>query len=110
MKPMSGVYIGGAGMTKFGKSPRTLIELFCAAAAAALAGAPAEEIDAVYIGAMNPEEFTGESNIAAQVVDALGVTGVPALRVETASSAGAAALHAACHAVASGYYRTVLVL
>jgi acetyl-CoA acetyltransferase len=97
-------------MTKFGKSPRTLIELFCEAAAAALSGSPVEDIDALYVGAMNPEEFTGESNIAAQVVDALGVTGVPALRIETASSAGAAALHAACHAVASGYYRTVLVL
>ena len=38
------------------------------------------------------------------------MTGVPALRVETASSAGAAALHAAFHAIASGYYRHVLVL
>ncbi len=59
---------------------------------------------------MNPEEFTGASNIAAQAVEALGISGIPALRVETASSAGAAALHTACHAVAAGYYRTVLVM
>jgi acetyl-CoA acetyltransferase len=107
---MSAVYIAGVGMTKFGKSAETLLELFCQAATAALSGSPVQEIDALYIGAMNPEEFTGESNIAAQIAGALGVSGVPALRVETASSAGASALHAACHAVASGYYRSVLVV
>ena len=107
---MSAVYIAGVGMTHFGKSPLTLVDLFCDAATAALANSPVQEVDALYIGAMNPEEFTGESNIAAQVADSLGVSGVPALRVETASSAGASALHAACHAIASGYYRSILVI
>jgi acetyl-CoA acetyltransferase len=59
---------------------------------------------------MNPEEFTGESNIASQIAEALGLTGIPALRIETASSAGAAALQAGFQAIASGYYRRVLVL
>jgi acetyl-CoA C-acetyltransferase len=107
---MSTVYIAGVGMTKFGKSAETLLEIFSEAATLALANSPVEEVDALYIGAMNPEEFTGESNIAAQVAEALGVSGVPAMRVESASSAGASALHAACHAVASGYYRSVLVV
>jgi acetyl-CoA C-acetyltransferase len=107
---MSEVYIAGVGMTKFGKSALSLIELYAEAALAALAASPIQEIDALYLGAMNPEEFTGESNIAAQVVEALGISGVPALRIETASSAGAAALHVAAQAVASGYYRSVLVL
>lgn len=107
---MSAVYIAGVGMTKFGKSAQTLVDIFCDAAAAALSNSKIQEVDALYIGAMNPEEFTGESNIAARVADALGVSGVPAIRVETASSAGASALHAACHAVASGYYRSVLVV
>src|SRR5258705_4252261 len=107
---MGSVYLAGAGMTKFGKSADTLVELFAAAALAALSASPVEEVDALYLGAMNPEEFTGESNIAAQVVEALGVSGVPALRVETASSAGAAAVHAPRQAAASGYYPSVLVL
>ncbi|HEY1371576.1 MAG TPA: beta-ketoacyl synthase N-terminal-like domain-containing protein [Candidatus Binatia bacterium] len=107
---MSEVYIAGVGMTKFGKSPLSLMELLAEAATAALAASPVQEIDAVYLGAMNPEEFTAASNIAAQVVETLGITGIPAMRVETASSAGAAAVHAACHAVAAGYHRTVLVL
>src|SRR5258706_14800860 len=59
---------------------------------------------------MNPEEFTGDSNIASQIVDALGLTGIPAIRVETASSAGAAAVFAGFQAIASGCYRRGLVL
>lgn len=104
------VYVDGVGMTKFGKSSRTLTELFCDATMAALSASSVQEVDALYVGAMNPEEFTGDSNIASQVAEAMGLTGLPAIRVETASSAGAAALHAAFQAVASGYYRSVLVL
>ena len=59
---------------------------------------------------LNPEEFTGDSNIASLIADAIGLTGIPALRIETASSAGAAALMAGFQAIASGYYRRVLVL
>lgn len=106
---MADVYVAAVGMTKFGKSSQTLTELFCEAATRALA-AFSVEVEALYIGVMNPEEFTGDSNIASQIADALGMTGVPALRVETASSAGAAAFHTAFHAIASGYYRHVLVL
>ena len=107
---MNAVYLDGVGMTKFGKSPRTLTELFCQAAELALEESATQTVDALYIGAMNPEEFTGDGNIATQVVDALGLIGIPSLRVETASSAGAAAILAGFQAIASGYYRRVLVL
>jgi acetyl-CoA acetyltransferase len=107
---MRAVYIAGVGMTKFGRSPQTLTGLFCEAASKALSTSSVDEVDALYIGVMNPEEFTGDSNIASQAADALGMTGLPALRVETASSAGAAAFHAAFQAIASGYYSRVLVL
>lgn len=107
---MQSVYVAAAGMTKFGKDPRALAAILREAAQQALADAQAGEVDAIYVGAMNPEEFTGDSNLASQVADALGLTGVPAMRIETASSAGAAALMAAFQAVASGYYRRVLVV
>lgn len=107
MKP---VYIASAGMTKFGKDPRALAAILTQAAAQALADAQLNEIDAIYIGAMNPEEFTGDSNLASQVAEAIGLTGIPAMRIETASSAGAAAVMAGFQAIASGYYRRVLVL
>jgi acetyl-CoA acetyltransferase len=104
------VYIAGVGMTRFGKSSHSLIELLCQAATDALNGSPFDSIEAVFVGAMNSEEFIGAGNIASETVEALGLTGIPALRVETASSAGAAALHAGFHAIASGHYRRVLVL
>ena len=107
---MQSVYVGGIGITKFGKDPRPIVEIFCQAGREALAASQAEQVEAIYIGSMNPEEFTGESNIASQIAEALGLTGIPALRIETASSAGAAALQAGFQAIASGYYRQVLVL
>ncbi|HWH76935.1 MAG TPA: hypothetical protein VNT76_06165, partial [Candidatus Binatus sp.] len=107
---MNPVYISGVGMTKFGKNSHSLAEICREAAEAALGESQAQTVDAVYIGAMNPEEFTGDSNIASQIVDALGLTGVPAIRVETASSAGAAAVFAGFQAIASGCYRRVLLL
>src|SRR5919106_1520065 len=65
------IYISGLGMTPFGKTPRSLI------------------------------------NLAA---DALGLAGVPAVRIETASSTGATAFHMACMAVESGLAKRVLVV
>ena len=97
-------------MTKFGKDPRSLAEICHDAAQTALTSFEIQEVDAIYIGVMNPEEFTGDSNIASHIADALGLTGIPAVRIETASSAGAAAIQAGFQAVASGYYRRVLIL
>ena len=107
---MESVYVAGIGMTKFGKDSRPLADIFAEAAQRALADAQLEDVDAVYIGAMSPEEFTGDSNLGSLIVDTIGLTGVPALRIETASSAGAAALLAGFQAIASGYYRRVLIL
>src|SRR5687767_7537449 len=107
---MQSVYIGGVAMTKFGKDPRSLAEIFHQAAQEALMVSNVEEVEALYIGVMNPEEFTGDSNIGSQIAEALALTGIPAVRIETASSAGAAALQAGFQAIASGYYRRVLVL
>jgi acetyl-CoA C-acetyltransferase len=107
---MQSVYVSGVAMTKFGKDPRTLAEIFSQAAQEALVASKEPEVEGVYIGVMNPEEFTGDSNIGSQIAEALGLTGIPAVRIETASSAGAAALQAGFQAIASGYYRRVLVL
>jgi acetyl-CoA acetyltransferase len=107
---MAEVFVAGVGLTRFGKRSESLPELMAEAAHTARARADREALDAIYIGVMNPEEFTGESNIAAAIADHLGLRGVPALRVETASATGAAALQTAFYAVASGYFRNVLVL
>src|SRR6478672_11293762 len=104
------VHVAGIGMTQFGKSARTLVEMMTEACVGALSSAKIDTVDALYIAVMNAEEFIGESNLASHVAEALGLAGLPALRIETASSSGAAAVHAAFQAVASGYYRNVLVV
>jgi len=80
------------------------------AAALALKDAGREEVDAIYIGVMNVEEFVGDSNFATLLADTLGLTGIPSTRVETASSTGAGVFEAAFYAVASGHLKNVLVL
>ena len=75
---MQEVYIAGIGMTKFGKDPRSLAAILSEAAEIAFGDAQVREVDALYIGAMNPEEFTGDANLASQVADARGLTGIPA--------------------------------
>lgn len=104
------VFVAGVGMTTFGKRHESLPELMAEAAHMARARGDQGALDAMYIGVMNPEEFSGESNTAAAIVDHLGLWGIPALRIETASATGAAALQAAFYAVASGHFRNVLVL
>ena len=107
---MAEVFVAGVGMTAFGKRSESLPELMAEAARMAIERSGRQTFDALYVGAMNPEEFSGQSNIAAVIADHLGMWGIPALRIETASATGAAAVHAAFYAIASGHLRNVLVL
>lgn len=104
------VYIAGAGMTKFGKSGLSLSALMMEAATKALAEAQVPAIDYIFIGVMNAEEFTGDSNIAAMIADRLGLAGVPSSRIETASSTGSAVFESGFYSIASGYHRNVLII
>jgi acetyl-CoA C-acetyltransferase len=107
---MAEVFVAGVGMTAFGKRDESLPALMAEAAQMARDRAGREAFDAIYIGVMNPEAFSGESNSAAAIADHLGLWGIPAVRVEAASATGAAALQTAFYAVASGHCRSVLVL
>lgn len=104
------VYLSGAAMTPFGRSTDSLEELMVEAGMDALVRANLDTVDALFLGVMNPAEFTGESNLAAAMADRLGLPGVPSTRVETASSTGAGVLEMAFYAVASGYVKTALVV
>ncbi len=107
---MQDVYISGVGMTKFGKRKETLVDLMVESAQKALRDAGRDKVDALYVGTMNPEEFAAESNIASVVADRLGLVPVPATRIETASSSGAAAFDEAIYAAASGFFNSVLAI
>lgn len=97
-------------MTRFGKREDSLGEMILDAATAAVADAGYDEFDAVYVGAMNPEGFLDTANIASVITDYLGFVPAPTLRIETASSTGAALFAAGFHAVASGDCRRVLIV
>jgi len=77
-------------MTRFGRRDESLPDLIAEAGLAALADAGIERPDALVVAAMNPEEFTGAGNYASLINTHLGLSDVPALRVETATSSGVA--------------------
>lgn len=104
------VFIAGVGMTRFGRRPEPLADLVLEAAERAIADSGIEEFDAVFVGAMAPETFLDVSNMASVVVDHLGLVPAPAVRVETASSTGAALFDAAYYAVASGKVERALLV
>jgi len=107
------VYIAAVGLTKVDLTGRifaSIFDLFAEAYRKALEDSPVRSFDAVQVGIMDSEEFENRANIATKIVDRLGLTGVPAIRSETASSTGAAALHEAYYKVASGQCESVLVL
>jgi acetyl-CoA C-acetyltransferase len=107
------VYIASVGLTKVdltGNIFASVFDLFAEAYHRALEDSPVRAFEAVQIGIMDSEEFENRANLAAKVADRLGLTGVPAIRSETASSTGAAAFHEAYYKVASGQCESVLVL
>jgi len=107
------VYIAAVGLTKVdltGHIFSTVFDLFADAYRKALADSSVRSFDGLQVGIMDSEEFENRANIATKVADRLGLTGIPAVRTETASSTGAAALHEAYYKVASGEFETMLVL
>lgn len=107
------VYIAGVGLTKVdltGRIFETVFDLFAQAVDRALLDSPVHAFDALQIGIMGIENFESRANIAAKIADRLGLTGIPAVRSETASSSGAAAFHEAYYKIASGACESALVV
>jgi acetyl-CoA C-acetyltransferase len=107
---VSDVWIAGAGMTRFGRRDENLQDLMAEAGLAAMHDAGIERPDALVVAVMNPEEFTSEGNYGSLIGTRLGLSRVPALRVETATSSGVAAIYAAFAAISAGFHRSVLVV
>ena len=107
------VYVAAVGLTKVDLTGRifaSVFDLFTEAYRRALEDSAVRTFDAVQVGIMDSEEFENRANIATKIADRLGLTGIPAVRSETASSTGAAAFHEAYYKIASGEFESVLVL
>ena len=109
LEEMRDVWIAAAAMTRFGRRSEKLEDLMADAALEALREADCQP-DALVVTAMDPEEFVGEGNFASHIGTYLGLSHVPAIRVETATSSGAAALYAGFAQIASGFHQRVLVV
>jgi acetyl-CoA C-acetyltransferase len=106
---MREVAIVGAGMTRFGELWESSIrDLFTEAALGALDSAGTDHVDAIYVGNMSGGRFVDQEHLGPLLAGAIGMSGVPAVRVESACASGGAALRVAFHEVASGASDVVL--
>jgi acetyl-CoA C-acetyltransferase len=103
----------GTGQTEFKRhhADKTYVELAQSAAMAALenAGLHPDEIDAV-VFSMAPTQFAGVNDIDRWAIEHVWGAGKPFMRVHTGGATGGSAFHAGYFHVASGQYRTVLVV
>lgn len=102
--------IEAVGITRFGKREEAVLELVLQAYEHMSQHTDSMDVKALFLGSMNPEEFLSDGNQAVAVADYLGLTGIPCVRVETASSTGAAVLHEGARAVESGRFESVLCI
>lgn len=110
---MRRVVITGTGKSPFGAFPdRDLRSLAVEAGNKALSngGTRAKEIDAFYLGNFAGPSFTGQNHLAPFISTALGMTGIPATRIEGACASSGSAFFHAVQSVAAGLYDVVMVI
>ena len=106
---MRDVAIIGIGMTKFGELwGKSIKDIFVEAALKAIENAKVDHIDSMYVGSMSSGLFVGQEHLGAVMADYLGVSPIPATRVESACASGGVAFRQAYLEVASGASDIVL--
>lgn len=110
----NGVAIVGVGMSKFGafadKTSRDLfVEAWQELRATSDKGFDPREIEALYLGNFSSDLFEKQAHTAPIMADAVGLTPIPAVRVEDACASGGVALRQGVMAIASGMADVVLV-
>jgi len=109
-----GVAVVGAGMSKFGafpgKSSRDLfVDAFQELRASVDKGFNPKDIEAFYLGNFSADLFEGQAHLAPIVANWIGLSPIPAVRLEGACASSSVALRDAILAIASGAYDMVLV-
>jgi len=109
---MQKVAVAGVGMTKFGCSQKSQVEMFAEAAMDALVGSNLEpkDVQALFVGNVMGDFTEGQLNIAAFCASELGLSvNAPAVRVEGACASASVAIREAYNWIASGVYDIILV-
>ncbi|MEW6105761.1 MAG: thiolase domain-containing protein [Bacillota bacterium] len=108
---MREVAVIGIGMTKFGdRWESSLRDLAAEAGLLALKDAGVDHVDSIYVGNMAGGQFVGQEHLGSLVADYLGLTPVPATRIESACASGGIAFRQGFIEVASGLADLVLVI
>ena len=105
---LDGAWISGVGMTQFGRFRGTRAEdLAQSAIVQALddAGVGPEQVESIFVGHVFQGRVAGQ-----RIGRDVGLDGRPLINVENACASGAAALHLAVEAVASGRYDVALAV
>lgn len=103
--------IRGVGFTKIDQHwSRSIGELAAEACFKALKDAGNPEIDAIIVGNMMSGILNGQENLGAHVAELIGMSGVPAVKIEAACGSGGAAVMWGAIGVMSGVFKNVLVV
>jgi len=108
------VALVGAGMSKFGSFPdKTSRDLFVEAFFDFInyveKGFDPKRIEALYLGNFSSDQFEKQAHLAPILASWIGISPIPAMRIEDACASGGVALRQAALAIASGEYDVVLV-
>jgi len=110
---MRPVAVIGIGKTPFGAfADRDLRSLAVEAGQKALRNGRVEpgQVESFYLGNFAGPSFVGQNHLAPYVSTALGITGVPATRIEAACASSGSAFFHAWSEVAAGIYDVVMVV
>ena len=110
---MKDVVIAGVGSTTFGRHDGlTAIDLAAEASLKAINESETDfgKIGAIYLGNFVSGFLTGQEVLAGLLADKLGISGVPATKVEGACASGGIAFKHACMAVMSGQCEAALAV
>ncbi|MEA2030372.1 MAG: thiolase domain-containing protein [candidate division Zixibacteria bacterium] len=100
---MRTVCVVGIGMSTWGEVWRkSLRQLFVDAALESINNAGVDHIDSLYVGCMSSGLFVQQEHLSSLMADYLGMSGIPATRVESACASGGLAFRQAFIEVASG--------
>jgi acetyl-CoA C-acetyltransferase len=107
----SRAYISSVGFTKVGDLwDKSILDLSVEAARAALKGSPGAKPDQIIVGNMFSSVGAGQEHLGALLASALGMSGVPAYKVEAACSSGGTAFNLGYALVKSGAVDSALVV
>jgi len=106
---MREVAVVGIGMNKWGELwEKDLRDLYVEAALLAINDAGVDHVDSMYIGCMTSGLFNSQEHLGSLMADYLGMTPIPATRVESACASGGIAVRMGFMEVAGGFSDIVL--